>query len=235
MAMLSISIILCRACNAEKPIGEFYKHLNRHGAEYADNTCKACRKQRAKNRKFQAKTTNPELIEKQREWRRNHKKALRSGEWVPRAKRELVKQKKLIKRTTIDIAKAQQDAHVKVWRRRMTVRALNKKYRSEPVGKIHNRISVSVRAMITKGRGKSWQSVLGYTAQDLKTHLERQFKKGMGWHNMDEWQIDHIVPRVAFRDANVDDLISHCWSLHNLRPLWKDENLAKRGHRLHLL
>lgn len=77
---------------------------------------------------------------------------------------------------------------------------------------------------------------MGYTRAELAVHLERQFVKGMGWHNMGEWEVDHIVPRCAFKFESADDpSFKACWAITNLRPLWSLENRAKSGNRLHLV
>lgn len=73
---------------------------------------------------------------------------------------------------------------------------------------------------------------LGYTAGDFVTHIERQFLKGMGWHNMSEWQIDHIVP---IAEAKTEDDVVALNQLSNLRPLWATENNAKKARRVSLL
>lgn len=89
--------------------------------------------------------------------------------------------------------------------------------------------------MIDK-KGKRTDQVLGFTADDLRAHLERQFVKGMGWHNMGEWHIDHIVPVSSFTITSADDAdFKACWALTNLRPMWADENRSKGDKRLTLL
>jgi hypothetical protein len=65
---------------------------------------------------------------------------------------------------------------------------------------------------------------LGYSAQDLKDHLEKQFKEGMCWENYGEWHIDHIRPISSF-DKNDDPKIIN--ALSNLQPLWALENYIK--------
>lgn len=76
----------------------------------------------------------------------------------------------------------------------------------------------------TKG-GRSWQDILGYTADDLRAHLERQFAKGMSWDNYGQWHVDHIVPVAEHRYTGVDDPeFMACWALTNLRPLWARDN-----------
>lgn len=73
---------------------------------------------------------------------------------------------------------------------------------------------------------------LGYTAAEFVEHIERQFLPGMGWHNMADWQIDHIVPvseAVTERDVIALNQLS------NLRPMWAAENNAKKARRVTLL
>lgn len=87
----------------------------------------------------------------------------------------------------------------------------------------------------TKG-GRSWETILGYTAADLRAHLERQFVKGMSWENYGDWHVDHIVPVVQFNFQSADDPdFRACWALTNLRPLWASANLSKNRRRTHLI
>lgn len=77
-------------------------------------------------------------------------------------------------------------------------------------------------------------SMLGYSYDEFKAHIERQFKRGMGWHNRHLWHIDHIVPVVAHvRDGETDPSVVN--ALTNLRPVWSAENLSKGETRTHLL
>jgi hypothetical protein len=74
-------------------------------------------------------------------------------------------------------------------------------------------------------------NLLGFTIQDLKAHLESQFVDGMSWNNYGEWHIDHKTPDSWFSYSSVsDDSFRSSWSLANLQPLWKLDNL-KKGNR----
>jgi len=65
---------------------------------------------------------------------------------------------------------------------------------------------------------------LGYSANELKEHLTKQFKSGMNWDNHGEWEIDHIRPVTKFpKDTDIKIVCS----LDNLQPLWKRDNLIK--------
>jgi hypothetical protein len=88
-----------------------------------------------------------------------------------------------------------------------------------------------------KKAGRSWQSLVGYTLDALKRHLERQFLKGMSWENYGTaWHVDHRVPRASFTfsDAN-DPEFKACWALTNLQPLWAADNLKKSAKRSTLI
>jgi hypothetical protein len=72
--------------------------------------------------------------------------------------------------------------------------------------------------------------------EELKTHLGRQFLRGMGWHNMGQWHIDHIIPLSSFTITGPDDPeLRRAWALTNLRPLWAVDNLTKRDKQEVLL
>jgi hypothetical protein len=73
---------------------------------------------------------------------------------------------------------------------------------------------------------------LGYTVEEFVAHIERQFVKGMGWHNMGEWQIDHIVP---VSEARTEQDVVALNQLSNLRPMWAAENNAKKARRTTIL
>lgn len=111
---------------------------------------------------------------------------------------------------------------------------------ANPQFKLHSNTSRAIRAALRDKGGKKWEHLVGYTAEDLRLHLERQFTRGMGWHNYGKgagkWHIDHIVPQSAFDFASPDDPdFRACWALTNLRPLWGTKNISKHASREFLL
>lgn len=70
--------------------------------------------------------------------------------------------------------------------------------------------------------------MLGCSGNELKKHLEKQFKPGMTWENYGfrGWQIDHVCPINKF-DLNDPEQVKLCFHHFNLQPLWWWENLAK--------
>ncbi len=73
---------------------------------------------------------------------------------------------------------------------------------------------------------------LGYSAMEFVAHIEKQFLPRMGWRNMDRWQIDHIIPAS---EAKTERDVVALNQLSNLRPMWAEENNAKRARRKTLL
>lgn len=66
---------------------------------------------------------------------------------------------------------------------------------------IKHRVRALLRVTLQKGRsGRRMAELLGYTADELRAHLERQFTKGMSWERFmaGEIHIDHIIPVSAF-------------------------------------
>jgi hypothetical protein len=68
------------------------------------------------------------------------------------------------------------------------------------------------------------EEISGYSAIDLKTHIESLFLEGMTWDNYGDWHIDHIIPVSSFEENTPASVIN---SLSNLQPLWKLDNLSK--------
>ena len=79
--------------------------------------------------------------------------------------------------------------------------------------------------------GRSWKSLVDYTIDQLKAHIEKQFKDGMSWENYGtHWHIDHKIPIAVFNFEKPEDIdFRLCWSLKNLQPLEAKENLRKNA------
>jgi len=96
---------------------------------------------------------------------------------------------------------------------------------------IKSAIWKSLRSGNGKGRRK-WESLVGFTVEELKAHLESKFELGMSWDNAGEWHIDHIMPVSRFNFESPDDMdFKLCWALDNLQPMWGWENMSK-GNRV---
>ena len=94
---------------------------------------------------------------------------------------------------------------------------------------LSKRIATAMRTAL-KGEkgGYRWEILVGYTVNDLKQHLERQFTAEMNWENIKDWHIDHVVPKSAFNYKSYSDIdFKKCWSLKNLQPMLATENREK--------
>jgi hypothetical protein len=102
------------------------------------------------------------------------------------------------------------------------------KSKSDPAYRINRSFSREINRQVNKN-GRSYLSHVGYSIQELMQHLEKQFNKKMSWSNYGSyWHIDHIMPKVSFKIAEVgDDEFKACWCLSNLRPLEAVANLSK--------
>lgn len=109
--------------------------------------------------------------------------------------------------------------------------------RTIPSVAIAGRISAQIgHALRGRKAGRKWESIVGYTVEELMAHIERQFLKGMSWGNRSEWHLDHVVPLTSFIFTGPDDPeVRRAWALPNLRPLWAGDNIRKSGRRTHLL
>ena len=104
-----------------------------------------------------------------------------------------------------------------------------KKQMSTACGRLRNRMRSLVRHDLRKNKqGRRWESLVGYTVEDLHKHLEAKFTDGMNWTNMAEWHIDHVVPQCRFHyNIPEDPEFKVCWGLDNLQPMWAMENIIK--------
>jgi len=124
---------------------------------------------------------------------------------------------------------------VKAASRKASAAKQREKRKASPIAVMQARVSRLHRhALAQVGAIKTSPTfeALGYSAADFVSHIERQFVRGMGWHNMKDWQIDHIIPISTAKTA---EDVAALNQLSNLRPMWARENNAKKNARTHLL
>jgi hypothetical protein len=103
------------------------------------------------------------------------------------------------------------------------------------------KISSSLRSRIRKqlkGLGSKktdrTMEIIGCTIEELKQHLQSQFKGSMNWRNYGPvWHVDHIVP-CSYFDLTKPEEIRRCYHFTNLRPLWAKANIRQADRRGHL-
>lgn len=74
----------------------------------------------------------------------------------------------------------------------------------------------------------STMDLVGCSWEELKHHIETQFKDGMSWdnHGIHGWHLDHIKPCASF-DLTIVEQQKECFNYKNLQPLWAKDNLIK--------
>ena len=89
-------------------------------------------------------------------------------------------------------------------------------------------LDYAVRQAASKNQNTKYLNILGYSKEELKNHLEKQFTKDMTWKAFrnGDIHIDHIKPQSLFDLKDIND-VKECWSLKNLQPLWAKDNIAK--------
>lgn len=105
------------------------------------------------------------------------------------------------------------------------------KHKNNPLYKIslslRSRTLIAIKRKCWKKQNK-FNAYIGCSLQELKNHIEKQFKPGMSWnnHSLHGWHIDHIVPLCSAK--TVKELYKLC-HYKNLQPLWAQENHSKGG------
>lgn len=223
--------------------------------------CRPCglshKKQHASDNAKRWRQENIERI-RERDRERNKKRAeenrRRAREWA-KANPDKVKEqarRTYLANTERAKAKAKQWAQQNKERRRKISRESAARRRAEnpslfserkrqlmgsPINRLTHNISELVRrALAGNKQSRRWETLVGYSVQDLRRHLERQFVGGMSWDNYGRWHVDHIVPVASFSFSDHDDdEFRRCWAMSNLRPLWASENSSKNAKRIYLL
>jgi len=200
----------CIKCKTEKALSEFYTR---------GNVCKKCQIASVKKRILE----NKEAIKEKRKIRyiENREKILNEKKLYYKANKEKLDQKNKI------YAAENPEKMRAAWRK------YSKKRMSTPKGKINNSISARISQSLGSGikASRHWEDLVGFTIDQLKTHLEKRFKFGMTWENYGTyWSIDHKIPISAFNFNKPEHFdFQRCWSLKNLQPLEVKENSRKKN------
>jgi hypothetical protein len=212
---------VCRKCGGEFPkTAEFFYFINR--TRRFETRCKKCINEYQKA----YQNNNADKIKTyKKEYAKENSEALtkKSVEW---AKNNIEKKRRNSRRWARKFRRLYPEKHREYEsKRRKNKRATDKKYA----------LSNNMRAAIwqtIKGnkRGRTWQGLVGYTVDELKRHIEKQFTEGMSWDNYGKWHIDHAIPISVFNyETPEHEDFKRCWALENLQPLWAMENIIKNA------
>jgi hypothetical protein len=200
---------VCCRCKKEQPMCEF--GLQKHGPNGYRSQCNACRRLEAKEyrernldkvkaAKEAWKTKNPDYDKIYRE-NNPDKKRDASLKWYCDNKEVAKERAKTWNRNNPEKINEMQrrymknNPHIQAWR-----------------GVLRN-------SLIRLGKTKEGHTIdlLGYSALELKQHIESLFTEGMSWDNYGEWHIDHIKGIVNWETNTPPNIVN---ALSNLRPMW---------------
>ncbi|MBA7570891.1 HNH endonuclease [Candidatus Atribacteria bacterium 1244-E10-H5-B2] len=182
-----------------------------------------------KNRNIEAKKYYQEHKEQYKEsnrrWREKNKE--KYSEYKRKKNREWDKKnKKYVKKKNKERYRDHKKEHLEYCReyerdRRRTDLKFNLNIR------MRRRIGDSLKG---KANSRKWESLVGYTLNDLVDRLKNTMPKGYAWRDFlqGKLHIDHIIPISAFNFNCPDHTdFKRCWALENLRLLPAKENMIK--------
>ncbi len=128
--------------------------------------------------------------------------------------------------------KYQRENKEKIRERRRKSRIKQRK--EDPKFCLDDRMSSAIRSALKGNKaGRCWETLVGYTLEQLMQRLSVNFTNGMSFDNYGEWHIDHRKPKSLFRyDVSEEKAFKDCWSLVNLQPLWATDNFRKSNKYL---
>lgn len=104
---------------------------------------------------------------------------------------------------------------------------------TDPVYRVIANMRTAVGRFLTgRVRAGRTMALIGCSREELRAHLESQFKDGMSWENYGRngWHVDHKHPVSRFDLTNPDQQRA-CFHWTNLQPLWAIDNIRK-GNRV---
>ena len=204
----------CKLCREVKDLTvEFFMSRISKGKSYFGYKCRLCENKDCQ--KYHAENRNKELL---------------------RMKEYRIKNKCLMKKYREEHKNEAKEYRLKnKEKNREYYRNRQKEKLKNPIYRLHSNMSKSIHHHLKKNNlnknKKTWIKFVDYTVEELKIHLEKQFKDGMNWENYGKWHIDHIKPKSLFNITSVECIeFKKCWSLENLQPLWAIDNISK-GNR----
>lgn len=213
---------ICRICGIEKSLNEY--HIKRGTLDGHRNECKVCVKIIQKKYK-----ETDEFKEKDKEYQKKRYEEKR--EEILELKKEYhIENREKILKNKKEYRDKNNNEIFKKWRENnLEIMAIHQaKYRKKYPHIIAWR-SVLHSTLKRLGTIKESHTIdmLGYSAIELKEHIEKQFVEGMTWENHGKWHVDH---KNAVANFSSDDDIRVVCALENLQPLWAFDNLSKNRY-----
>ena len=217
---------VCNKCNQSKSVDDFHK--KKSSPDGYRNQCKICveeymkeyRKEHKNDRadydKKRYEENREEILEHKKEYHKKNQDKILAKKKEYRAVPE--NRKRMIDYLVTYQDENKEELQQKRKNNRPKFNEYMQKYRIEHKHEIAWR-SLLHSTLKRLGKIKEGHTIdlLGYSALELKSHLESLFTVGMNWTNHGKWHIDHIIPVTYF---NKNTPASVVCALSNLQPLW---------------
>lgn len=235
----------CTKCLEVKPLTEFYKQARCKSGVRAN--CNLCSR---KAGKLYRKENSEAIKQRMGVYRKENKDSINAKEmayWDERPDKHKEKNLRYAQKNRVKIAeranryyyKHRDEALKKMAEYRKKPGSRERKnermrlYRATPEGRINHIISTGIwHSIKDKKGGKKWEGIVGYSLNDLITHLKGNLPEGITWDeyvdNMSDYHIDHKIPKSIFNFKGPSDIdLKKCWALNNLQILSAKDNLKK--------
>lgn len=232
---------ICQKCGKLKPIEEFHK--KKASPDGHRNQCKTCVEQYMEKYRKEHKEERAEYDKKR--YDENREQILEHKKQYHQDNRETILKKKKIYRNDPENEKRIKE-YLSKYREehREEARLYAILYRKNNDDKIQewirnnpdkrmnsvinyykrNRHVLAWRSLLRNtiyrlGTKKSSKTItlLKYSADEFKEHIESLFTTGMTWKNYGKWHVDHYIPVTAFKPDTPPHVVC---SFKNIRPLW---------------
>lgn len=225
----------CSKCGNEKPNTTDFFYMDRGNISHR---CKECRgkyhkdwviKNRDKKREYDKnyRIQNLDKLNKYAEMHKEEKSVYNASYWDENKEEIRARRKKNRPNEN-----------------RLRNKKRNERRKYDPLFKLKERIRTKLgKVFRNNGYKKKCKTfdIIGCTFEELKKHLEAQFKPWMNWNNYGKyngkfdygWDIDHIIPLSS---ATTEEEILKLWHYTNLQPLCSKINREiKRNKKSYLL
>jgi len=220
-------IKICKKCEKEKDIKEFRKS-KRYKDGY-NSICKMCAKLYYKNNKTKILIQYKEYRDSHKkeisEYRKNNKeyfkekgkeRRLKDGDKLSESFKKYFKNNK-------EYFKKKKKEYSLSEKGKETKRKWCNKYNS------NNKHIVLWRSLLRRTIVQLKQkkldttlNSLGYSAIELKEHIEKYWTEGMKWENYGDWHVDHVRSVGTFNSTSSPSEVN---ALSNLKPMWSTNRI----------
>jgi len=218
---------ICCRCKIEQNTSEYTKLKGTKDG--LNNSCKTCVKKKSA---IYYLNNKDKIVARYRRWMKENRNKVKE---INRRSKEKNKEKAQIQ---TKIWREKNKEHIKdykkIYRKKYKQRNIERRRErreTEPLYNITNAVRCRINDYLKKldviKKNKTFE-IVGCNPQQLKEHLEKQFKNGMSWDNYGfyGWHIDHIIPLSS---ATTEEEMYKLCHYTNLQPLWATENIKKGG------